>query len=527
MKRAGVRDWALAALAAACVEEPATDSAAEVAAPDCPAPSFVSAGMWLNEELPTAIVPVGRDPGVGVGDLDGDGDDDMLYGWAGNTQLFLGDGAGGLTLGPPLEIDGAPADFSRAVALSDFDDDGDLDVVLGHDSAASDQLLLNDGSGFRYDAFPLPDSTDTTWTASLADFDGDGRTDVYTATYSVPFDVDLITGGSVIGSGHAFWFQRDAGAWERQPVPAEVDAAVSLQGSVLDADGDGRLDLYMVNDFGPYVLPNRLLHNDGGRFSVAKDCACDLSIYSMGGGVGDADGDGWPDLVVTDIGSPHLLLNDGTGAFYDAGQRLLPALRSAQRMTSWGSALADLDLDGDDDVVLAYGSLGPNGSPSIGTIANTDPSWTEEDDQYSSVLVNGGEAGFSLLPEAAFDELSRSRVVAVANLDGDARPDLVVAGRKRIQAWRNTGGCEEGVALRLRGPPGSAGAFGARVEAEVAGRASTRWYLPSTTGSQSTDVVFVGLGGAPSADRIVVTWPDGEVTTVEDVPAGPLLLVEG
>lgn len=485
----------------------------------CPAPRFESLGSWNNESLPTVIPPDGRDPGVGVGDLDGDGDEDFLYAWAGGTQIFLND-RGELAPGPELSIDGRAPTRSRAVALSDLDDDGDQDVILGHDVPAADELLWNDGTGLSYRSYQFPKSNDTTWTASLGDFNGDGKVDLYTATYAVPFDVNLITGGGVVGTGHAFWMQKGPEDWEKVPVPAEVDTAVSLQGAVIDADMDGQLDLYMVNDFGPYVLPNRLLHNNGGTFTVDAGCNCDLSMYTMGAGVGDSNGDGAPDLLLTDIGTPRLLLNEGDGSFFDASLTRLNVEPAPDRLTSWGSAFVDLDLDGDEDAVVAYGALGPNGSGVMGMIANTDPTWMDDDDQYSSVLLNDGSGNFSLLPTEDFPDLSRSRNVAVADLDGDTRPDLVVAGRKRIAAWRNVGGCEEGLVLELHGSPGNADAFGAKVEAEVDGEVATRWALPSTTGSQSTHKIFVGLHGQKQADRVVVTWPDGSETVLEDVAAG-------
>lgn len=493
----------------------------------CPAPRFSSLGVWNNTDLPTVVEADGRDPGVGVGDLDGDGDEDLVYGWAGNTQVFWNDGQGTLSVAPPVTIDGRATTRSRAIAIADINDDGTEDLFVGHDAPFSDELLLNDGSGLNFRSYQLPQSQDTSWSVSLGDFNRDGKTDVYTATYAVAFDVDLITQGDVIGKGHAFWMQQNPEQWERMAVPTEVDTALSLQGAVIDVDQDGLLDLYMVNDFGPYVLPNRLLHNSPkGQFFVDNKCHCDLSIYSMGAAVGDADGNGSPDLVVTDIGAPHLLLNDGTGDFYDATIVHFHAVPAATRMTSWGASLTDLDLDGDVDALLAYGALGPNASPIIGQIANTDPTWTEEQEQYSSVYLNDGDGNFTLLPEENFLELERSRVVAIADLDGDLRPDLVVAGRNRIQAWRNEGGCTEGVVLSLRGAAGNRGAFGAKVEVEVGEERYTRWLLPSTTGSQSTKKLFLGMEGQKEIERLTITWPDGAETVVTDVSAGALTVSE-
>lgn len=485
--------------------------------PTCDLPQFELLGDWRNTTLPMVSTPDHiHDPGVGIGDLDGDGDEDVLYAWSGNTQLFVNDGQGHLSLGGQILVDGQPILPARSVALSDLDYDGDLDILLGYDAPHNDTLLWNQGTGLSYHAQALPDSEVSTWTNSFADFNQDGRLDIYSATYDLPYGIDLqsLFVGAYVGSGHAFYMQEDNQQWSRHPVPSAAETGLSLQGAIIDIEQDGLPDVYMVNDFGPYVLPSQMLHNEGnGVFTVDTDCQCTLSGHQMGGGVGDSNGDGQPDMLITDVGMPHLMINDGQSAFYEATLSALALTPSPQRMSSWGAAFVDLDLDGDDDIGVAFGEVGGliDGNETI-----------EDTEQYATVLYNDGSGNFEVLDSERLPALDLGRTITVADLDGDPRPDLVFAGRNGLQAWLGTGGCDQSIVLSLSGPPGNSEAFGTRVVTEVDGHQWTRWLWPGTTGSQSSTQLFLGLAEATQANRLTITWPDGQETVLEDVPAGPL-----
>ena len=121
---------------------------------------------------------------VAFGDVDGDGDLDAIIGNAGingadpRNQLYLNDGTGMFT----DASSGIPADFgdTRALALSDVDGDGDLDVLFGNERGYGHQntLLLNDGLGTFIDATGLfPSLVDQTWAVAFGDVDGDGHPD--------------------------------------------------------------------------------------------------------------------------------------------------------------------------------------------------------------------------------------------------------------------------------------------------------------------------------------------------------------
>ena len=122
--------------------------------------------------------------------------------------------------------------------------------------------------------------------------------------------------------------------------------------------------------------------------------------------------------------------------------------------------------------------------------------------------------------DVGWNDPSRTRAVAVGDLDQDGRPDLVTAGKYFLRTWHTDGGCEPGIQVRLDGGGRNHAGIGARVTLEADGRTFTKWMLPSTTGSASATELYFGLPG--DSGDLTVTWPDGEETVVRDVPRGPV-----
>ncbi len=123
-----------------------------------------------------------------------------------------------------------------------------------------------------------------------------------------------------------------------------------------DLDEDGDLDLYLVNDFGMDV-PNQYFRNDGGTFVAAEEeCSCGLAIEGMGLTVLDYDGDERLDLYLSDRHGERLLRNLG-GQMVEttAKHGALGDSLDSSRGTSWGTDVVDFDHDGWPDLVLAFG----------------------------------------------------------------------------------------------------------------------------------------------------------------------------
>jgi hypothetical protein len=89
--------------------------------------------------------------------------------------------------------------------------------------------------------------------------------------------------------------------------------------ALFDMDGDGRLDLYLLNNGGPQGAPNQLFHQerDGTFRNVSAGSGLDFADYCLGVAVGDVNNDGLPDVLVTGYGWIRLFLNEGKGKFTD------------------------------------------------------------------------------------------------------------------------------------------------------------------------------------------------------------------
>ncbi|MGH7173139.1 MAG: CRTAC1 family protein, partial [Gemmataceae bacterium] len=133
------------------------------------------------------------------------------------------------------------------------------------------------------------------------------------------------------------------------PLPQIIGSGCAL----FDMDGDGRLDLYLVNNGGPKGRPNALYRQKGdGTFqNVSKGSGLDFSAHCMGVAVGDIDNDGLPDVLVTQANGVRLFLNRGGGKFEDMTKH------SGIDNPVWATAAAFLDFDRDgrlDLVVVNY-----------------------------------------------------------------------------------------------------------------------------------------------------------------------------
>jgi hypothetical protein len=145
-------------------------------------------------------------------------------------------------------------------------------------------------------------------------------------------------------------FVHDAGPVDgRYFMPQIIGSGAAL----FDLDGDGRLDVYLLNNGGPKGRPNQLFkqQSDGTFRNVSKGSGLDFAGYCMGVAVGDVNNDGRPDVLVTEYGRVRLFLNNGDGTFTDVTKE------AGLDNPLWGTSAAFVDYDRDgwlDLVIVNY-----------------------------------------------------------------------------------------------------------------------------------------------------------------------------
>ena len=285
-------------------------------------------------------------PGLALLDQNRDGYLDIAVGTeTRDTWIFTNDGTG------HFERSVGPFEPAAVLAAGDLDGDGTTDLYMGTGHGIHDSITWGN---FSLPRTRVPDSEGLTTGATLADLDGDGDLDVAVTRHTNELAFRSGDPESLVGGGNHVFENVDGTLVQKHILPTELETATSFQVLPMDADEDGDLDLYWVQDFGWWTHPNQLAMNDGAlQFSWPSNTGAELATATMGVSGGDIDGDGHLDLWLSDAGSPDLLLSDGQGTFFDATMARAAHIPMDAAHEARGTAIVDLDLDGRRDLLAA------------------------------------------------------------------------------------------------------------------------------------------------------------------------------
>lgn len=445
------------------------------------------------------------------------------------------------------------AGSGAALTTVDLDVDGHQDLFVTH--AGSEQpnaLLLGDGDGEFAPLAGHPLAAPTQVVAALwGDIDNDGLVDVY-----------LCRRGP-----NQLWRQHTAGEW--QDVTAASGTAngehACAAAALFDADHDGDLDIFVVNEDGPDELYN---NNLDGSFRPLAEAQ---GLTGAGGGgrgivVADLDRDRDADILVMRAGRPHdVYLNDRLWRYREA-----PGFGPLKSQPAQTAVSGDVDADGQVEIYTldAAGTLRewrkgsdewagcvlhrpevedgdverrpatpPRRKPERDTELAASPESRPvlglqdfDGDGVLELLVarQGNFAVYEIGPNAAreiFAETGDLTALIPVLVEPRRGPALVGLERDgeaaRLELWSAGNGRYAFVALQLtgreeRGESMRSNASG--IGAAVALRVGSRWTLLDSfdkvsAPGQSLQPLSLGLGGAPRADYVAIDWSDGVFQT--------------
>lgn len=223
----------------------------------------------------------------------------------------------------------------------------------------------------------------------------------------------------------------------------QVETVIAGMG-VIDFDNDGWSDIYCVNGASLPSLEkndpkffNRLYRNnrDGTFTDVTEKAGVRGNGYNMGVAVADYNNDGWDDLFVAGVHRNLLYRNNGDGTFTDVTQSSGLATAKAGERKLWAVAAAWMDYDNDgnlDLLVSNYCDWAAGNDPVCGGVDPARRAYCHPDMYKGEPLVlyhNNGNGTFTdVSRDFGLDKiLSKGMGVAMADFDGDGRPEVFVA----------------------------------------------------------------------------------------------------
>lgn len=519
--------------------------------------------------------------GLAVGDIDNDGFQDVyLVSNQGPNKLYKNNGDFNFTDVTTASKTEDFTGFSTGATMLDINNDGWLDIYvskagsLNNDAARRNKLFVNQKDGTFKEAaaqWGIDDPGYTTQVYQL-DYDKDGDLDLFVLNYRYDFKNNTKISGvmqsQIEETTSDQLYRNDGTKFTKVTGEAKLyNKAWGLGGAIGDFNNDGWDDIYVAND---YLEPDIMYINqkDGTFKDEIKARMNHISFNSMGVDYADLNNDNEPDLVTVDmlaenyarskenmasmstsgfenmvkVGYHHaymanmLHFNKGNGKFQETAQ--LSGIVKTD--WSWAPLIVDLDNDGLKDIFISNGVIKDytnqdfrkelraknerGESMTLDAVLAMMPS--EKLDNY--FYKNNGDLSFTnTIKEWGMEDPSFSNGAVYADFDNDGDMDLMVSKANEVVGIYRNNSNKNYVQVTLKGPSTNPLGIGSAVKIKnPIGEQYQKMYLARGYQSSVSNVLHFGLGDQSTLTEVVVTWPDGKTSKIQNPKANTTIEVD-
>jgi hypothetical protein len=371
-------------------------------------------------------------------------------------------------------------------AWADFDNDGDLDVMI-FDTSGQVAFLSNANGIFKLTSKPSSPGGGTTQGGIWFDFNNDGKIDAYVIKDGAPNQLY-----KNVGSGRF----EEVGAAAHVNVSARARSAVAA-----DFNGDGFADLYVVN----FRAQNKLLiNNTNGTFRAASGAP--FVGASVQAAVGDYNNDRRLDILVVNSAGPSAIFkNNGNDA---SGNPNFAKVNVGISGPTHGSAaaFADFNNDGFLDLVLVQ-SVGGN-----------------------ILFRNKGNGTFSSVGTVNLNNPTNPTSLTTGDFNNDGLVDIMIGDGGDNQAngdtlYRNNSNKNHWLQIKLQGTTSNRSAINAIAIVKNGDTFQERIVSGGNGQNQDSLVIHFGLGANTKVDEIQILWPGGVPQRCTNINANRIVSV--